>query len=69
MGSAFISILFKETLEFKDAINIQSRILIPQTWVLARKMLEISTLVVTQCILKALGFIKRKNIVGKLFSI
>jgi hypothetical protein len=67
MGFSFIAILFKETLEFKDAVNIQSRILIPQTWDLAQKMLEISTLVVTQCIFKALGFIKRKNIVGNLF--
>jgi hypothetical protein len=35
MGFASIAILFKETLEFRDVVNMQSRIFIPQIWVLA----------------------------------
>jgi hypothetical protein len=53
-------ILFKETLEFKDAINLyylrqtialHSKIPIPQTWVVAQKVSKIMALVVTQCVL------------------
>jgi hypothetical protein len=52
--------MFKETLEFKDAINIfyskqtitlQNRIPTPQTWVVTQKMLEVLILMVTQCVL------------------
>jgi len=53
-------ILFKETLEFKDAISfyysrqtiaLHSKIPIPQTWVVAQKVSKFMTLVIIQCVL------------------